>query len=215
MTKRSDELLLEKARDGDKAAFEEFYQRHKRQLFVYIYRLVNGYELAEELTQETFVNAYTHLDSYRSQGKSLGWVYTIAGNLAKNALRSKIIRAEISLDAPLAGTDGNLNMLDVLEDLKERPEIIIRSKELVSNMQEALQMLPVEEREILLLCDMQGCSYQEVAQILGFKPATIGTKLFRARRKIAKKLSSIYKEKPRKWFRWKEANVLRKDFRSS
>jgi RNA polymerase sigma-70 factor (ECF subfamily) len=212
MLKTNDELLLERARTGDKTAFEEFYQKYKRQIFAYIYRFVSKYELAEELTQETFINAYIHLDSYSAKGKPLAWLYTIASNLSKNALKSRHIRSEVSLDAPLADSDGNLNMLDVIESVRERPELIIRSKELVSKIQDAIDALPLEYKQILLLCDIQGQSYQDVAQILGCKLSTVGSRLFRARKKIAKKLAVIYKEKPGKRFRWKDVNFQPKDY---
>jgi RNA polymerase sigma-70 factor (ECF subfamily) len=210
-----DEILINKAKHGDKVAFEEFYQRYKKQVFTYIYRFVNKYELAEELTQETFINAYMHLDTYSEKGKPLAWIYTIASNLSKNALKSRFIKSEVSLDAPLPESDGNINMLDVLENTKEQPELIIRSKEVVSKIQEVIDSLPLEYKQILLLCDIQGQSYQDVAQILGCKPSTVGSRLFRARKKVAKKIAAIYKEKPRKWFRWKDANLPRKDYPST
>ena len=195
MSETSDDVFLRMAKKGDKAAFEKFYQRYKKQIFVYIYRFVNNYACAEELTQETFINAYTHLDTYSEKGKPLAWLYTIASNLSKNVLKRKKICSEVSLDAPLADSDGQINMLDVLESSRETPEIVIRNKELVARIQDAIDLLPVEDRQILLLCDGQGQSYQDVANILGYKPSTIGTRLFRARRKIAKKLSAIYKER--------------------
>lgn len=215
MSKVNDEILLSKAKEGDKAAFEEFYQMYKKQVFSYIYRFVNKYELAEELTQETFINAYIHLDSYSAKGKPLAWIYTIASNLSKNALKSRTIRAEVSLDAPLKDSGGDLNILDVLENIHEKPELVIRSRELVSKIQDAIDTLPLEYKQILLLCDIQGQSYQDVAHILGCKLSTVGSRLYRARKKIANKLAIIYKEKPRKWLRWKDANFLRKDYPST
>lgn len=215
MVKSNDEILIEQAKSGDKSAFEELYQKYKKQIFNYIYRFVNKYELAEELTQETFISAYMHLDSYSAKGKPIAWIYTIASNLSKNALKSRSIRSEVSLDAPLADSDGNLNMFDVLENAKEKPELIIRSKELVSKIQEAIDSLPLEYKQILLLCDVQGESYQDVAQILKCKVSTVGSRLFRARKKIAKKIALIYKEKQKKWFKWKDVSSLRKDYPST
>ncbi|OIO81465.1 MAG: hypothetical protein COW11_01410 [Candidatus Omnitrophica bacterium CG12_big_fil_rev_8_21_14_0_65_43_15] len=214
-TKREDEILLEKATKGDKTAFEQFYQKYKKQIFNYVYRFVNNYALAEEITQETFINAYINLNKYSEKGKPLAWFYTIAGNLCKNAIKSKNIRSEVSLDAPLKDTDGNIGMIDVLENVNDRPEITIRSKELVGKIQEAINSLPIEHKEILLLCDIQGQSYQDVAQILGCKPSTVGSRLHRARRKIANKLAVLYKEKSKKWFKWKDVNLLQKDYPST
>jgi len=211
---RSDDLLLQSARAGDKAAFEVFYQRYKAQIFAYVYRFVNNYALAEEVTQETFISAYINLDKYAERGKPLAWFYTIASNLCKNAIKTKKLRAEVSLDAPLVNSDGNINMLDVLESGKKEPEITIKNKELVSKIQEAIDALPLVYKQILLLCDIQGQSYQDVAQILNSKPSTIGSRLFRARRKIAKKLAHLYKEKPKKWLKWKDVNFLQKDYPS-
>lgn len=215
MINRDDEYILSKAREGDKPAFEEFYQKYKSQIFNYIYRFVHSYELAEELTQEAFINAYTHLGKYSEKGKPLAWLYKIAGNLSKNALRSKTRKSEISLETPLQNSDGQLNISDTLEDIKQNPNLIIRNKELVSKIQDAIDVLPVEEREILLLCDVQGQSYQDVAHILGCKVTTVGSKLFRARKKIAKKLANLYQVNPRKWFRWKDADFLHKDYPST
>ena len=198
MTDINDETLIDRAQKGDKAAFDEFYQRHKKQIFTYIYRFVGNRELAEELTQETFINAYTHLDKYLAKGKPLAWIYTIASNLSKNALKSRAVRKEVSLNTPLKNSNGQLDLLDVLEDFKEKTQLTIMNEELASKIQESIDSLPIEDKEILLLCDMQGQSYQDVAQILGCKTSTVGSRLFRARKKIAKKLAVIYKEKPRK-----------------
>lgn len=215
MDNRSDEALLRCARQGDKAAFEQFYQRYKKQIFAYTYRFMNNYTLAEEITQETFINAYTNLDKYTEKGKPLAWFYTIASNLCKNAIKSKNLRAEVSLDAPLKDSDGQIDMLDVLESTKDSPEITIKGKEMVDKIQEAIDSLPMEYKQILLLCDIQGQSYQDVAQILNSKPSTIGSRLFRARQKIAKKLASLYKEKPNKWLKWKDVGFLQKDYPST
>lgn len=211
-SERSDEYLINKAREGDKPAFEEFYQRYKNQIFNYTYRFINNYALAEELTQETFINAYTNLDKYSEKGKPLAWFYTIASNLCKNAIKSKVIRAEVSLDAPFKDTDGQLGLLDVLESHKDEPELTIRSKELITKIQEAIDSLPLEYKQILLLCDIQGQSYQDVAQILNCKPSTVGSRLFRARRKIGKKLAILYKGKPNRGFKWKDVSFLQKDY---
>ena len=215
MIKINDEILLGRAKEGDKAAFEEFYQRYKGQIFTYIYRFVNNYQVAEELTQETFINAYTHLDSYSPKGKPLAWIYAIASNLSKNTLKNKRLRSEVSLDAPMEVKEGQLNMLDVLENFKEKPDTTIRGKELASKIKDAFDALPAAHKQVLLLCDVQGHTYQDVAYILGCKLSTVGSRLFRARKKIAKKLAMIYKEKPRKISKWKDVSFLRKDYPST
>ncbi|PIU42328.1 MAG: RNA polymerase subunit sigma-24 [Candidatus Omnitrophica bacterium CG07_land_8_20_14_0_80_42_15] len=181
----SDEYLIQKAREEDRSTFEELYNRYKKAIFGYIYRLIGDKAVAEELTQETFVKVYMNLARYRPEGKVSSWIYTIAGNLAKNELRSRGYRKTVSLEVTVSD-DERITIGDMLADESFKPDDITQNEELKQDIQKAIQMLPVKYREVLILCDVQSLSYDSVAEIIGSTIGTVASRLSRARAAFVK-----------------------------
>ena len=190
----SDENLLKRAKSGDKAAFEIFYNRHKRRILNYAYRMIGNRESAEEITQEVFVKAYVNLSRYTEQGKPLNWIYTIAGNLSKNFLRDKRFEPQLSLDKELLGKEG-ISLQDVIPAKEKGPSDIVISKEQEVLIQKHIDLLPLKYKEVLVLCDVQGHSYEETAGILKCRVGSVGSRLSRARLLLAKSLKKYYKRR--------------------
>ncbi|MCG2705888.1 MAG: phosphatidylglycerophosphatase A, partial [Candidatus Omnitrophica bacterium] len=187
-----DKALVEKAKDGDKRAFDELYQKYKKPIFNYIYRMVRNRATAEDLTQETFVRAYMNLQSYREQNTFSAWLYRIAGNLVKNELRANVYRAAMSLDQPLTIDEENLKLIDTVVDRSSEPDLIARSHELHEAIQRVLDSLSVEHKTVLVLCDVQELSYEEAGEILNTNVGTVASRLSRARAEFNKKLRIEY-----------------------
>ena len=186
------EDLLKKAKDGDKAAFETFYNENKRRILNYVYRMVGNLESAEEITQEVFVKAYFNLSRYIPMEKPLNWIYTIAGNLCKNFLRDNRQRPQVSLDKELAMQEG-LTLKDMLSTETRGPSDLAMGKELTGIIQAHIDRLPAAYKEALVLCDIQGCSYEEAAGILKCKIGSVASRLHRARLILAKALRGYFK----------------------
>ncbi|MDB4349812.1 RNA polymerase sigma factor, partial [Omnitrophica bacterium] len=168
-----------------------FYRRHKRRILNYVYRMIGDYGCSEEITQEVFVKAYISLPRYTPQGKPLQWIYTIAGNSCKNFFRDKRYQPRLLLNKDLPGGEG-LTMQDVIPAGGESPLDAAMSREKEELIQEAVNMLPVKYREVLVLCDIQGYSYEEAALILECKIGSVGSRLSKARSLLARSLSRYF-----------------------
>lgn len=186
----SDEKLLKRAKDGEKAAFEIFYNRHKRRILNYVYRMVSDPEAAKDITQEVFVKAYTNLDGYTAEGKGLHWVYTIAGNTCKNFLRDK--KPLASLNKDVKECEG-ISLQDILPVDEKGPADSVMGEEQQGLIQTHISNLPLKYREVFVLCVMEGYSYEEVAKILKCRVGSVGSRLSRARQILAKGLAKYYK----------------------
>lgn len=179
----SDEELITKAQKGDKKAFEMLHERYRNRILNYIYRLTGNYGVAEELTQETFFKIYCNLTNYKSQNVG-GWIYTIAHNITLNELKRKRHQITISLYEPIA-EDGQEIIDTISSNLPSQAELFAQ-KEMEEKIQRALNNLPHKYREVVVLCAIQGLSYQEAAKILNCDSRTVGVRLFRARKLMRK-----------------------------
>lgn len=179
----SDEELITQAKQKDKQAFTVLMARYSNKICSYLYRYVGDYQAAEDLTVETFLNAYNRLGTYREMGKFSSWLYMIATNCAKKELRRRKQRGEVSLDA-LVHEGSELSLEDMLIDEKNRPDFQARQAELKKFVYKAISELEDRYKDVLLLCDVEGLSYEEVAKSLKSNPITIGTRLRRARKML-------------------------------
>lgn len=180
----TDEELIQKARLKDKQAFTELVDRYSDKILGYLYRYIGDYHLAEDLTIETFLNAYNSLEGYEEMGKFSSWLYRIATNCAKKELRKRKAHApEISLETP-AVEDGSVTLGELIADESSRPDYNLRAKELKEGIYKVMAKLDKKYREVLLLCDVEGLSYEDAAKSLRSIPRTVGTRLKRARKML-------------------------------
>lgn len=188
MDDRSDELLAKSAKEGDARAFDELFNRYKKPILNFIYRLIGSKETAEDVALEAFMKVYENLSIYDPEKKFSTWLYTIARNLAKNSLRDKKYFKDRSLEETIADGDEALHLKDVLEDPSIRPDVIAQDNELAEEAQRVLNGLPDEYREVITLCSVQGLTYEEAARILNCSIATISNRLEKAKKLFVKTL---------------------------
>lgn len=172
----SSEDLITRARAGEHEAFRLIFERYAKPVLSFIYDMVGERDLAEELTQETFVRAYKHLDRIRDDTKLSAWLFGIGKNVAREALRSKRRTHE-----------------DVLTDKSEdsnqiSPSEELFGKELNSAIHDALKLLDDDHRLVFVLKVFQQCRYEEIADITGFSIAKIKTDLHRARVEMRRRI---------------------------
>ena len=184
----TDEQLMWQAQQGSVEAFTILHTRHRQRMFNYLYRYLGNYAVAEDITQETFLRAYRFRHRYRPTGQVLSWLYRIATNAAKNALRSAKQRRAVSLDAPVAGDEENLVLSETVGDTRPGPVHQVSGRELDQALRAAITSLPPTYRTVLILCGLQGCSYREAADILRCRPQTVGVRLFRARQMLRQRI---------------------------
>jgi RNA polymerase sigma-70 factor (ECF subfamily) len=177
----SDSELLRKCRVGDQAAWGELVARHTRRVFGLAYRFVGRVDEAEDLTQETFVKVYQNLDRYReSDGAFPTWLMTVARNQAIDLYRRRKEERLRRTEEP----DG----MDSLSSPDEGPLRRLERQERVQLVRRGLRTLPEDLREPLILCDLQGLPYDEIASSLQLPLGTVKSRINRARLELAKRL---------------------------
>jgi len=168
-------LLVKQAQKGDLAAFDELVTRFQERIYATIYHMTANHEDANDLAQESFIKAYQALNSFKGDSSFFTWLYRIAFNSAISLKRRK--RATVSLDA--GGPDGGIDPYDPSEYVK--PGQALERMEGEVQLQEAMNRLSSEHREVLVLKDIEGMKYEEIAAILDVPIGTIRSRLHRAR----------------------------------
>jgi len=188
-----DESIVIRAKEGDREAFNELYHAYKRPILNYLYRFIGNRHCAEELTQETFIRAYLNLHRYEPRAKFSSWLYRIAGNLARNFLRhasyDKRVRP-VKAD-PYAGTTGEILSTENIGSEAKTPGEHAHAKEIKVLIQQAIDKLPVHLKEAVILCDIKELSYEEAAKIMKCRPMTVGSRLWRGRKKLSELLNYL------------------------
>jgi RNA polymerase sigma-70 factor (ECF subfamily) len=187
-----DTILVERCRAHDNAAFDEVVNRYKNKIYSYLYRMLGNPADAEDLTQEVFVRLYTSLDSFRSQSSLNTWLFRIAGNLCIDYFRrSKKHRAiAYSLDEPVSSETAETGESGhELPDSTYEPHRLFEQKELSEHIQQALEQMPEKLRSVLLLHDIEGLPYEEIAQVIECPLGTVKSRLFNARLQLRQRLS--------------------------
>ena len=179
----SDNALIARCQKADIAAFNEIVSRYKGKIYNYLYRMTGSADDAEDLTQEVFVRMYTSIGSFRAEASLSTWLFRIAGNLCVDAFRrGKKERGTVSLDAPVMGMDddGNGPSRDV-PDWSAEPDKLFGRKELGAHIEAALQKLPPKLRSAVILHDVEGLAYEEIAQTEHIPLGTVKSRIFNAR----------------------------------
>jgi RNA polymerase sigma-70 factor, ECF subfamily len=186
--KVSDHALLEGTLAGDEDAFAELVSRYRNQITSYIYRMTNDYDGAVDLAQETFVRVYRAAGRYQNTYAFSTYIYRIATNLAISELRKRKRRRLVSLTGLLVGGEG-----EEARDFDAPDERPLQDTNLVDTetrrvVQKAISTLPEKYRAPLVLRDVEGKSYDEIAQILSTSEGTVKSRINRARNFLREKM---------------------------
>ncbi|MDB5326614.1 MAG: polymerase sigma factor RpoE [Phycisphaerales bacterium] len=181
--------LFRMAREGDRGAFGQLAIRTQDRLYTAIVRLVGEREEARELTQEAFVKALAAMDGFRGESGWYTWIFRIGVNLALTHLRKVQRRRTFSLDTPRPGSGDQANGLaDRLASPDSTPDQIAQRRETRQQVIKCLGELDSEQRALLVLRDVEGMDYQQMADVLEVPLGTLKSKLFRARLALREKL---------------------------
>lgn len=190
----SDEELMLACQSGNEAALEALYQRHYRPIFLYIARMIGSKEMAEDLTQETFIRIYVKKTSWKPQAKFTAWLYRIARNLCIDEKRrywNRNVHAESSMSS--GGEDNDIPYLDRIEDQNGDARTALETKMNEEVIKQAINELSEEQREVIVLNKYQGLSYGEIAEILGASAESIKQRAYRAHLKLRTILEPVLK----------------------
>jgi RNA polymerase sigma-70 factor (ECF subfamily) len=188
----TDQEVVELARKADETAYRELLRRYQRPVFSLIYRMVRDRELAEDLSQETFVKVLNALDRYRPEYKFSSWVFKIANNAAIDHLRRKELDTLSLQGGPDATTPERVEATALqLGDHTESPLDELEARELGSTIERAIGQLRPEYRSCIILRHVEGRPYDEIAVILDLPLGTVKTYIHRARAELRESLEGI------------------------
>ena len=193
-----DQQLVERAQRGDKRAFELLVEKYQRKLARLLSRLIRDPGEVEDVAQEAFVKAYRALPSFRGDSAFYTWLYRIGINTAKNYLVAAGRRPPTSTEVEAEDAEGYAEG-ELLRDINT-PESMLLSKEIAGTVNAAIESLPEELRSAIQLRELEGMSYEEIAELMNCPIGTVRSRIFRAREAIAERLKPLLD--PAKDKRW-------------
>ncbi len=184
-----DQVLVERAQKGDSRAFELLVSKYQRRLTRLLFRFVKDEHEVNDVAQEAFIKAYRALPNFRGDSAFYTWLYRIAINTAKNFL--VVNGRQPVIQGGLANDEGEL--LDLTEQMPDyrTPETDLLNREIIHTVDAAVAGLPEELRQAIMLREMEGLSYEEIAQTMNCPIGTVRSRIFRAREVIAKELRPL------------------------
>ena len=189
---RDDEALIRAFLSGDKSAFDELVLNHKNRLFNICYWFLGDYHEANDAAQETFIKAYRSLTTFRFRSSFSTWLHRIAVNTCKNKIKSVEFSHQkkmVRIGNPSDSEDGTPSV--EIGDESQSPLRELEKKERLMLIKQAIDSLHPEQKTVVVLRDIQGLAYEEIAQVTGFNLGTVKSKLARARLELRDKLRSV------------------------
>ncbi len=181
--------------NGDHAEFEKLVERTQRQAYNIAYRMTGNRDDAEDLTQEAYLRAYRSFSTYNRQMPFESWFFRILSNLFIDLLRRRPKQKPLSLDQPMGDEESEENLLLQLPDEDANPERNLMDQVMDERLQKALAALPEPFRVAVLLCDVEGHSYEEIAQIMKSSIGTVRSRIHRGRSLLRRQMDAQAKER--------------------
>jgi len=185
----TDEELIARFQNGDAYAFDLLVHRYKDPLLNFIYRFLSDLVESEDIVQETFYRVYKNKHYYKEVAKFSTWIYTIAGNLAKTELRRRKRRKVFSIHKETAA-EKELELPDLKSDPEKEVNTVITEK----IIQKSINSLPQKFKQVIVLRDIQGFSYEEISSIIKVPLGTVKSRVNRARLKLQEDLSFLLED---------------------
>ncbi|RLB04657.1 MAG: RNA polymerase subunit sigma-24 [Deltaproteobacteria bacterium] len=184
--------LVSLCKRGEVDAFEALVKRHQKRMLNIAYRMVGNYEDACEIVQDAFVSAYRNIRSFKGKAKFSTWLYTIVINLSKNRLKqlkAQFCHKQFSIDDPILTNDGQIDV----EPTSSEPSALERleKSDIQQKVQGCINALDAEFKEVIILRDMQGFTYDEISDMLKIPEGTVKSRLFRAREALKDCLKKV------------------------
>lgn len=196
----TDAMLVERTVAGDQKAYELLVIKYQRRIQRLIGRMVRDVDLVEDIAQETFIRAYRALAQFRGDAQFYTWLYRIAVNTAKKALMELKRDPTVSENSFKSADDDETSPLENELTSSETPEALLASKEIAMMVNAAMEALPEELRQAITLREIDGLSYEEIAEAMSSPIGTVRSRIFRAREAISEKVKPMLENKSGK--RW-------------
>lgn len=172
-----EKILISKAKEGDKKAFEEIISLYEKKVFSTIYYMVKNENEVEDIAQEVFVKIYKNLKNFKEESSLYTWIYRITINVCIDELKKK--KNVVYIDEKIETADGEMEMQ--LEDTAKGPEHLAEDEELKRKITNCIRKLPIDQRTMIILRDIKGFTYMEIAEMTKINLGTVKSKINRAR----------------------------------
>ena len=193
-----DSQLVARAQQGDKQAFNLLVEKYQRKLTRLLSRFIRDQAEVEDVTQEAFIKAYRALPAFRGDSAFYTWLYRIGINTAKNYLMAMGRRVPTSTEVEAEDAEGFAEG-EQLRDINT-PESVLLSNEIAETVNSAIEQLPEELRRAIQMRELEGMSYEDIAQAMDCPIGTVRSRIFRAREAIAEKLRPLLDtRKDKRW----------------
>jgi RNA polymerase sigma-70 factor (ECF subfamily) len=180
----SDAQIIERTLGGEPDAFNLLVRRWERQIYGLTLRMLGRDEEAKDATQETFISAYRNLSKFRGEAKFSSWIYRIALNICNTKLRSRA-KVAVSLDEQREAT--GFELAAELEDLGSN----IQREQITRHVRRALQGIPFEMRQVIIMKEYEGLKFSEIAEVLGIPLSTVKTRMYTGLSELRKRLEHL------------------------
>ena len=187
-----DQMLVERAVAGDQRAFELLVIKYQRRIQRLIGRMVRDTDLVEDIAQETFIRAYRALHQFRGESQFYTWLYRIAANTAKKYLL-QLKRDNVVFEASFQSDEeaDETSRQKSEPTTSETPESVLAAREIAAAVNAALEQLPDELRQAITLREMEGLSYEEIAEMMNCPIGTVRSRIFRAREAVSARIKPM------------------------
>jgi RNA polymerase sigma-70 factor (ECF subfamily) len=175
----NEQLLLERSKTGDIAAFEMLIEAYQKKIFNLAYRMIGNYDDAGDLAQEAMIRIFKSISNFKEQSSLSTWIYRITTNVCLDEIRKKKNRKVLSLDEEIHADDGDMQRQIMSDD--PLPDELMEKKELQQIIISAIESLPEDQRLVIMLRDIQELSYDEIARVLDCPAGTVKSRINRAR----------------------------------
>lgn len=182
--------LVQRVQRGDKTAFDLLVRKYQHKVIKLVSRYMRDAADAEDVAQEAFIKAYRALPQFRGDSAFYTWLYRIAINTAKNAIVSRD-RSPVDFDLDMQNLEESNSMQLRLAD-PETPESLLQTEEVRTTVNRAIESLPEDLRTAIVLRELEGLSYEDIAQAMDCPVGTVRSRIFRAREAIDRKLSEVF-----------------------
>ena len=186
-SREEDAALLEAVLAGDGTAYRGLVEKYQNRVYGMVYGMLRNREDARDITQEAFVKAFRNLEGFRLEASFYTWLYRIAMNLAIDFTRKRKRRESAGFDESIASRDEDGGISEVHHG--DSPRKALERKQLFSQIMTAMDKLPEDQKQVILLRELEGLSYKEISEVMEIPEGTVMSRLFYARKKLQKLLS--------------------------
>jgi RNA polymerase sigma-70 factor (ECF subfamily) len=187
LNREADTLMLQAVIRGDDTAYRGLVEKYQGRVYTMLYGMLRNREDARDITQEAFVKAYRNLGSFRLESSFYTWLYRIAMNLAIDFTRKRKRREASGFDEGVAARDNDGSIAEIHHE--DSPSKTLERKQLYGRIMDALELLPSDQKQVILLRELEGLSYREISDVMDIPEGTVMSRLFYARKKLQKLLA--------------------------